>query len=95
MDDLVGYREVLVATAAMARDASALAGDLFVLVAQPGGRIAGWLERLGVHAALVRSDRYLAGTALDRKDLEALLAGYAARCYRALGDAARGMIAAT
>jgi 3-(3-hydroxy-phenyl)propionate hydroxylase len=87
MDDFAGYHEVLVTTAALARDASTLAADIPVLVAVPTSPIAGWLERVQVHAALVRPDRYLAGTALDREDLEALLSGHAARCFRKRGDA--------
>ena len=94
MDEHAGYRELLVTTTTLARDAEALGGDLAVLIAQPGGQIAAWLERLRVQAALVRPDRYLAGTALDREDLVGLLARHAARCCRTGRAAARAAIAA-
>jgi 3-(3-hydroxy-phenyl)propionate hydroxylase len=94
LDDVAGYRELLVTTEALARAAAAFAGDMPVLIAVPTSPIAGWLERLQVQAALVRPDRYLAGTAVDRQGLEALLAGHAARCCRARRDAANPTISA-
>jgi len=94
MDEFAGYSELLVTTAALARGALPLAGDIPVLVAEPATPLAQWLGRLQVQAALVRPDRYLAGTALNREDLRALLSCHADRCFRTRSDAEPKMISA-
>jgi 3-(3-hydroxy-phenyl)propionate hydroxylase len=83
LDDLAGYRDVLLSTPQFAAEARALAGDVKVVVAEPDGAAVQWLGRLGAEAALIRPDRYVAGIAADRSSLEQVLDSYARSSGRA------------
>ncbi len=83
LDDLAGYREVLLADPATARDARALTQAVPVIVAEAGGAAAEWLARLDARAALIRADRYVAGVACDAAGLENLLTTFARNAGRA------------
>jgi 3-(3-hydroxy-phenyl)propionate hydroxylase len=83
LDDLAGYREVLLTEASTVVDARALAPAMPVIVAEEGGAAAEWLARLGARAALIRADRYLAGIASDAAGLRNLLTTYARNAGRA------------
>jgi 3-(3-hydroxy-phenyl)propionate hydroxylase len=82
LDDLAGYREVLLTEPKTEGDARALAGGIPLIVADEGGAAAQWLARLGARAVLIRSDRYVAGIASDAASLQNLLTTYARRAGR-------------
>ncbi len=82
LDDLAGYREVLLAGPGTAADARQMAPKVAIVIAEEGGPAAEWLSRLGARAALIRPDRYLAGIARDRIGLKNLLDTYAAKTGR-------------
>jgi len=83
LDDIVGYRDVLVATPEFAYEAQSLAKDMTVVAAANGEAASTWLRQLGAQAALIRPDRYVAGIAGDGRSLAELLSMYAGRCARA------------
>ena len=83
LDDLAGYREVLLTEPATAPDARALAGDVPLIMAEEGGAAAEWLGRLNARAVLIRPDRYVAGIARDAAGLKRLLSTYALKTGRA------------
>ena len=93
LDDLVGYRDVLVATPEFATQAQSLAKDLVVVAAKEEA-MAKWLHRMGAKAALIRPDRYVAGIADDERSLVKLLSTYAARCGRVGVAGAQARVAA-
>jgi 3-(3-hydroxy-phenyl)propionate hydroxylase len=82
LDDLAGYREVLLTEGSAASDARAVAEHIPVIVAEEGGAAAEWLARLSARAALIRPDRYLAGIASDAAGLKNLVATYARKAGR-------------
>ncbi|CAN5621900.1 bifunctional 3-(3-hydroxy-phenyl)propionate/3-hydroxycinnamic acid hydroxylase [soil metagenome] len=63
LDDLVGYRYVLVVTSQLADAIDVSALD--VRLVQADAPLDAWLASLGAAAALVRPDRYIAGVAQD------------------------------
>lgn len=83
MDERYGYGWRLVVDATM--PAPAATADLAVIVADArtdrDGVVAGWMQRHGCHAALVRPDHYVFGTAASAGELEPLLAAWAARLH--------------
>jgi 3-(3-hydroxy-phenyl)propionate hydroxylase len=82
LDDLAGYREVLLTAGSAASDARALAESIPVIVAEEDGTAAAWLARLSARAVLIRADRYVAGIARDTAGLKNLLATYARNAGR-------------
>jgi 3-(3-hydroxy-phenyl)propionate hydroxylase len=82
LDDLAGYREVLLTLPATAPDARALAGGFPLIMAEEGGAAAEWLGRLDARAVLIRPDRYVAGIANDAAGLKMLLTTYALNAGR-------------
>jgi 3-(3-hydroxy-phenyl)propionate hydroxylase len=82
LDDLAGYREVLLTDASSAPEARALAHTVPIIVAEERGEAAEWLARLGARAALIRADRYVAGIARDASELNELLTTYARKARR-------------
>jgi 3-(3-hydroxy-phenyl)propionate hydroxylase len=83
LDDLAGYREVLLTEPTIAPDARAFAQAVPVIVAEESGAAAKWLARLGARAVLIRPDRYVAGIASDAAGLKQLLTTYARNAGRA------------
>ena len=85
MDQQLGHGWRLVLDASM-RAVAALPG-LAVLAlgeaetAESEGVVAGWMRRHGCHAALVRPDHYVYGTATDAQTLDALLAQWHAALH--------------
>ncbi len=82
LDDVAGYREVLLTEPATAAEARALAPAIPVIVAEQGGAAANWLARLRARAVLIRADRYVAGIACDVAGLGNLLDTYARNAGR-------------
>jgi len=82
LDDLAGYREVLLTEPTIAPDARAFAQAVPVIVAEESGAAAKWLARLGARAVLIRPDRYVAGIASDAAGLKQLLTTYARNAGR-------------
>lgn len=77
MDDAVGYEFSLVCDAdwaAAARQAAASSLTPIHVLAADSSPLKQWLARLGVHAVLLRPDRYIAGTATEVAELPGLLA---------------------
>jgi 3-(3-hydroxy-phenyl)propionate hydroxylase len=79
LDDLVGYRFALVATADGVAAASADTADLLtaldvVTVQAAAGSVADWLSSLGAAAVLVRPDRYLFGAVAEPAGVDELVA---------------------
>ncbi|MDP9013389.1 MAG: bifunctional 3-(3-hydroxy-phenyl)propionate/3-hydroxycinnamic acid hydroxylase [Pseudomonadota bacterium] len=83
LDDIVGYRDVVVATPEFVSAAQSLTKDMTVVAAAHGTDTARWLHELGAQAALIRPDRYVAGIARDARSFAELLSSYAERCARA------------
>jgi 3-(3-hydroxy-phenyl)propionate hydroxylase len=83
LDDLAGYREVLLTERATASDAKDLGTDVPIILAEEGGAAADWLGRLDARAVLIRPDRYVAGVARDAAGLKKLLTTYAQKAGRA------------
>ncbi len=79
LDDLAGYRPILLVAPEIAPDARDAADGMSVIVAQPGAA-ADVLARLDAKALLLRPDRYIAGIAHDPTDLKALIETYRLRC---------------
>lgn len=83
-----GWRLVIGAGGSADLDTATLATSMpkdvaVVALARPGQRetegvVAAWMQRHGCHAALVRPDHYVFGTATSAEDLQALLAERAA-----------------
>ena len=83
-----GWRLVIGAEGSADLDTATLATSMpkdvaFVALARPvqretEGVVAAWMQRHGCHAALVRPDHYVFGTAASAEDLQALLAERAA-----------------
>ena len=76
LDDRVGYRHALLVDPAWR---IATAGEHCAVVAADSPAARDWLQRLGAGAVLLRPDRYIAGIARDRGELDRLLRQLAAR----------------
>lgn len=99
LDDVAGYRHVLLLDARLVQsaewqaqglDAELARRDLLVVPAQHESAVAGYLQRLGTAALLVRPDRYIAGHADEATSLHALVCAHvpalgAAHCVSAAG----------
>ncbi len=79
LDDLAGYRPMMLVAPDIAPDARDLADGIALIVAEPGAP-ADLLAKLEAKALLLRPDRYIAGIAHDRADLTALIETYRSRC---------------
>jgi 3-(3-hydroxy-phenyl)propionate hydroxylase len=86
LDDLVGYRSVLLAREQPRAMPNTDTDDLMVLVAPPGPCL-DWLDRLDGFAVLIRPDRYIFGVARSSHDCAGLIDRYrTARWRRAPAD---------
>ncbi|WP_213953701.1 bifunctional 3-(3-hydroxy-phenyl)propionate/3-hydroxycinnamic acid hydroxylase [Variovorax sp. dw_954] len=83
LDDRVGYGHALIVDPAWVSDAQRIAGAIPVLPADSlSMRL--WLERLGARAVLLRPDRYVASTAVDRADLPRMVLGVSGTLRKAV-----------
>ncbi|BBH46575.1 bifunctional 3-(3-hydroxy-phenyl)propionate/3-hydroxycinnamic acid hydroxylase [Pseudomonas sp. KU43P] len=73
MDDLTGYRHLLLCRPEALALASSLVDASVICRAAEEPAMLAWLERLNACAALIRPDRYLYGVASTTNDLEPLL----------------------
>jgi len=75
LDDIVGYRAVLLVSPRFAGLSRNRAGNMQVVVADSESS-QNYLRRLGAQAVLIRPDRYIYGTASRPDECECLLAGF-------------------
>jgi 3-(3-hydroxy-phenyl)propionate hydroxylase len=75
LDDLFGYRSVVVAREAPKTCANIDTGDVALIVVPPGPAM-DWLDRLDCFAVLIRPDRYIFGVARSSHDYADLIDRY-------------------
>jgi 3-(3-hydroxy-phenyl)propionate hydroxylase len=73
LDDRVGDRFALVARPELLDAEECVDTARFARIAADDPALAAWLDALGAPAALLRPDRYLAGRARDRHEMESLI----------------------